>query len=158
MWEKLWVKLSKRILDNQAWGSRRSSAIKNMVEALVKRIESFNGTGFQDWKFKFEMAVKAIQTGALDMLQTSETSEKEVCFSSEIEQQISSQICFILAQKFQGEAFDLVKNVPELNGIEAWRRLCNRFDARTLWQASAFDPKMRQPSTYQKVAGGNGND
>ena len=59
-------------------GLKTEQGHTNMVEALVKRIESFNGTGFQDWKFKFEMAVKAIQTGALDMLQTSETSEKEV--------------------------------------------------------------------------------
>ena len=65
-------------------GLKTEQCHKNMVEALVKRIESFNGTGFQDWKFKFEMAVKAIPTGALDMLQTSETSEEEVCFSSEI--------------------------------------------------------------------------
>ena len=122
-----------------------------MVEALVKRIESFNGTGFQDWKFKFEMAVKAIQTGALDMLQTSETSEKEVCFSSEIEQQISSQICFILARKFQGEAFDLVKNVPELNGIEAWRRLCNRFDARTLGKRVHLIRKCVNPPHIKKL-------
>ena len=83
------------------------SAIKTWWKALVKRIESFNGTGFQDWKFLFEMAVKAIQTGALDMLQTSETSEKEVFFSSEIEQQISSQIYFILAQKTLGRGIRL---------------------------------------------------
>ena len=146
----------------ESWTIRRGlkteQCHKNMVETLVKRIESFNGTGFQDWKFKFEMAVKAIQTGALDMLQTSETSEKEVCFSSEIEQQISSKIYFILAQKLQGEAFDLVKNVPELNGIEAWRRLSNRFDARTLGKRVHLIRKCVNPPKIKKVAGGNGND
>ena len=92
---------------------------ENIVDALVKRTESFNGTGFQDWKLKLEMAVKAIQTGAFHMLQISETSKKEM------EQQISSQFYFILVQKLQSEAFDLVKNVPEQNGIEARRRFCN---------------------------------
>ena len=52
---------------------------ENIVDALVKRTGSFNGTGFQDWKLKLEMAVNAIQTGALHMLQISETSKKEVC-------------------------------------------------------------------------------
>ena len=132
-------------------GLKTEQCHKNMVEALVKRIESFNGIGFQDWKFKFEMAVNAIQTGALDMLQTSETSEKEVCFSSEIEQQISSQIYFILAQKLQGEAFDLVKNVPELNGIEAWRRMCNRFDARTLGKRVHLIRKCVNPPKIKKL-------
>ena len=94
-------------------GPKTEQGHKNMVEAFVKRIESFNGTGFQNWKFKFEMAVKAVQTGALDMLQTLETSEKEVCFSSEIEQQISSQIHFYLGAK---TPVDLVKNVPSSNG------------------------------------------
>ena len=43
-------------------GPKTAQGHKNMVEALVKRIESFNGTGFQDYKVKSEMAVKAIQT------------------------------------------------------------------------------------------------
>ena len=65
-------------------GFKTEQGHKNMVEALVKRTESFNGSGFQDWKFKFEVAVKAFQTRVLDMLQNSEASEKEVCFSSRL--------------------------------------------------------------------------
>ena len=52
-------------------------------------------------------------------------------------------------EKLQSEAFDLVKNVSEQNGIEARRRLCNRFDALTLGKRvhlirkSVYPPKIK---------------
>ena len=79
-------------------------------------------------------------------------------FASEMEQQISSKFYFILVQKLQSEAFDLVKNVPEQNGIEARRRFCNRFDALTLGKRVHLIRKCVNPPKIKKFAGGNGND
>ena len=43
-----------------------------------------------------------------------------------------------LVEKTEVEAFDVVKNVPDENGAEAWRRLCNRYDSRTKGKADSF--------------------
>ena len=37
----------------------RSEAGKGHVEQIVKRIDTFKGENFQDWKFRLEMAVQA---------------------------------------------------------------------------------------------------
>ena len=36
-----------------------------------------------------------------------------------------------MSEKTEGEAFTVVSNVADMNGLEAWRKLCLRFDART---------------------------
>ena len=112
---------------------------ENIVDALVKR------TSRSTVKLKLEMAVKAIQTGAFHMLQISETSKKEM------EQQISSQFYFILVQKIQSEAFDLVKNVPEQNGIEARRRFCNSLNALALGKRVHLIRKHVNPLKIKKL-------
>ena len=69
---------------------------KNMIESVINRIEPVNGTEFPDRKCKFEMAVKDIQTGALGVHQSSETSENEISVNtSEMEHQTASQVYFI---------------------------------------------------------------
>ena len=60
-----------------------------MIEPVINRIKPSNGTGFLDWKCKFEMTVNDIQTGALGVRQNSETSENEIPVNtSEMEQQL----------------------------------------------------------------------
>lgn len=128
-----------------------------MVEALAERIEPFNGTGFQDWKFKCEMAGNAIHTGALDLLQLSEASEKEACFSSEMEQQISSQLYFTLAKKSRVRRSIWRKMV--LSRMVSKRSVVvQQVRCSYLWQEVALDPKIRQPSEDQDIAGNDGDD
>ena len=100
-------------LGQQGLGPRADQGHGKVTEARVKRIEISSGMDRQDWKFKFEMAVKVIRGGSVDF-------------------HISSQISFILVQKLGCKAFDLVKNVLEKNGFEAWRRLRSRFGAVAL--------------------------
>ena len=37
--------------------------MREVVDTIVKRTEKFGGTGFQDWKFRIEMAVKGAVGG-----------------------------------------------------------------------------------------------
>ena len=67
-----------------------------MIEPVINRIKPSNGTGFLDWKCKFEMTVNDIQTGALGVRLNSETSENEIPVNtSEMEHQRVSQVYFI---------------------------------------------------------------
>ena len=114
-----------------------------MVEALVTRIESFIGVGFprlevQTWddgrglsnrSSWYASKLGSIRKGGLLHFRDRATD-------------LSADLLHL--GKIQGEAFDLGKNVPEPNGFEPWRRLCNRFDARTLGMRVAFDSMMRK--------------
>eukprot|EP00972_Heterocapsa_arctica_P086435 12741765-Heterocapsa_arctica.AAC.1 len=44
---------------------------------------------------------------------------------------ISGQMYTSVAQLVKGEAFDIMKNVTDNNGLGAWRRLSHRFDPQT---------------------------
>ena len=88
-----------------------------MIESLSSSIEPLNGTGFPDWKSKFEMAVQDIEAGALGAYQNSEMSENEIPWiTSDMEHQAASQVYFIQARKSEGEgcgriscaAFDVI--------------------------------------------------
>ena len=117
------------------------------MEALTKRTEPFNGNVFQDWKLEFELPVKANQTGALGLLQNSETSVKEFPVSiSEVEHQTASQI--VLARKLEG---GIRPGLPEQNGFEAWRRLCSKFDSRTVGKRVHLIRNCTKPSKIKKM-------
>ena len=45
---------------------------------------------------------------------------------------VSMQIYLSISQLIEGEALDIVRNVGDDNGLEAWRRLCKRFDPQTV--------------------------
>ena len=50
-----------------------------------------------------------------------------------------------LVEKTEGEAFEVVRNVPDENGAEAWRRLCNRYDSRTMGKRIHLTRKCISP-------------
>ena len=39
---------------------------------------------------------------------------------------------FIIAQRTEGEAFDIVKNIPDSNGAAAWQKLLRRYDGKSM--------------------------
>ena len=124
---------------------------KPMGGSLSKRIEQFtSGGNFQDWKFKLLMSVKAINSNVAIMLEDAAKEEAEINFNS-INQsypdkiQLNYDIYYILAEKLTGDAFDIVKNVPNQNGVEAWRRLCARYDAKTFGKQILVTRKVVNP-------------
>ena len=96
-----------------------------MIEPVIKSIEPLNGTGFQDWKSKFEMAVKDTPAGTPGVHQNSETSENEILVNtSKMEHQTASQVYF--------SPLDIVFFVPVQNSLGASRCCCSMFAARTV--------------------------
>ena len=95
----------------------RSGAGKGDVEQIVKRIDTFKERTFR------------IGSSGLRWTQVDSINNEEDVSQDQID--FNSKVYYVLAQRTGGEAFDLVRNVTELNGGEAWRRLCKRFGGRT---------------------------
>ena len=49
--------------------------LREVVDTIVKRTEKFGGTGFQDWKFRIEMAVKGSCGRLHDFMEWAEDQE-----------------------------------------------------------------------------------
>ena len=82
-------------------------------------------------------AARAISQMAHDVMEYPKSNlDKEVpddAFTFDLEKtDLNQQLYYVLIEKTDGEAFDLVRGVPVQNGAEAWRRRLVRFDARTI--------------------------
>ena len=107
---------------------------KNFTEAMNKNVDKLDVKTFKDWKFKLEMAAKAVHVGYYQLLDLWEKKLETIDLDLDDAQNqaASAEIYYLLAQKTEGEAFDLIKGVPNQNGAEAWRLLVGRFDAKTI--------------------------
>ena len=63
----------------------------------------------------------------------------------------NSNLCYVLAQRTEGEAFDVVKNVAGQNGGEAWRKLCRRFTGKTGGKRLHLIRKCENPTRVKKL-------
>ena len=63
----------------------------------------------------------------------------------------NSNLCYVLAQRTEGEAFDVVKNVAGQNGGEALRKLCPRFTGRTGGKRLHLICKCVNPTRVKKL-------
>ena len=108
--------------------------MREVVDAIVKRTEKFGGTGFQDWKFRIEMAVTGSCGRLHDFMEWAEDQELYIDPVTSVTEENSgynSNLYYVLAQRTEGEAFDVVKKVAGQNGGEARRKLCRRFSGKT---------------------------
>ena len=88
--------------------------MREVVGTIVKRTEKFGGTGFQDWKFRIEMAVKGSCGRLHDFMEWAEDQELYIDPVTSVTEENSgynSNLYCVLAQRTEGEAFDVVKNV-----------------------------------------------
>ena len=114
---------------------------------MNKNIEKLDVKTFKDWKFRLEMAAKAVDPGYFQLLNTWAAKDAPIDMTHDTapNQGASSEIYYLLAQKTSGEAFDLIKGVPEQNGAEAWRLLVARFDAKTIGKEMLLARKCVNP-------------
>ena len=63
--------------------------------------------------------------------------------------QLNSELYVALAEKSEGEAFDVVRNVPDKNGAET--RLCGRFDSRTFGKHFLLTRKCISPPRIKEL-------
>jgi hypothetical protein len=71
---------------------------------------------------------------------------------AEKDQEVNYNLYFILAQLCEGEAFDIVKNVSDQNGAEAYRRLCRRFLGKTRGKRLHLLRKGVNPPKVKKLS------
>ena len=83
--------------------------MREVVDTIVKRTEKFGGTGFQDWKFRIEMAVKGSCGRLHDFMEWAE--DQELCIDPVTSVTEDNSGYNVLELRTEGEAFNVVKNV-----------------------------------------------
>lgn len=125
---------------------------------LHKNLTSMNATNFTDWKWKLEVAFVGMHAHASKLLSESEIC-KYVVTTETLEQsspslaKLSNQLYSILAQKAElnSECVDIIRNVPNTCGAEAWRRLCRRFCGRTAGREVHTVRQVVAPGKIKKI-------
>ena len=108
--------------------------LREVVDTVVKRTETICGSGFQDRRFRMEMAVRRSCGRLHDFTEWAEDQELYIDPVTNVTEENSaynSNLHYVLARRTEGEAFDVVKNVAGQNGGEAWRKPCRGFSGKT---------------------------
>ena len=121
-----------------------------VAESLSKHTDVFKNSGFEGWQFKMLTAARAISQKAHDVMEyprsNLDTEVPDDAFTFDPEKKdLNQQLYYVLTEKTEGEAFDLVRGVPLQNGAEAWRRLLVRFDARTIGKEMLLARRVVNP-------------
>ena len=97
----------------------------------TRKVESFFGAVHEDISFVFEYVLDQttlVLNGDLDLVFDGSAADRPKVEGLD---QKSAQLCLILSQLTDGEAFDIVVNSGKNAGFEAWRRLHRRYDPAT---------------------------
>jgi hypothetical protein len=129
--------------------------MQQITENIVKRQDKFSKDKFADWKFRLEMAARGNSIVLANLLKWAEERETSVNHDTDIsekDKEVNYNLYIILAQLCEGEAFDIVKNVSDQNGAEAYRRLCRRFLGKTRGKRLHLLRKGVNPPKVKKLA------
>ena len=123
---------------------------RKFAESLSKHTDVFKNSGFDGWQPKMLTAARAISQKAHDVMEYPksilDTEVPDDAFTFDLEKKnLNQQLYYVLTEKTEGEAFDLVRGVPLQNGAEAWRRLLVRFDARTIGKEMLLGRRVVNP-------------
>ena len=130
-------------------------SMPQIVENIIKRQDKFVKDRFQDWKFRLEMAAKGNSVVLARLMKWAEERDAAVDLTTDIsgeDQELNYNLYYILAQLCEGEAFDVVKNVPDQNGAEAYRKLCRRFLGKTRGKRLHLIRKGVNPPKIKKLS------
>jgi hypothetical protein len=133
----------------------KTTTLQQTVDTTVKRMDKFSKDGFQDWKFRLEMAVKGSSGRLAAVLSWAESQEVSIDPETSVQaedHELNDNLYYILAQLAEGEALDVVKNVPGQNGGEAWRKLCRHFSAKTRGKRLHMIRKSVNPAKVNKLS------
>ena len=134
-------------------GGGRPHTLQQVVDTTVKRMDRFAKDGFTDWRFKLEMGLRGCMPRLAEILKWSEEQDGVIDsdLMSEEDQGLNHNLYIILAQITTEEAFDVVKNVENHNGVEAFRRLCRRFSGRTRGKRLQMIRRSVNPTKVKKL-------
>jgi hypothetical protein len=126
----------------------------DMVEKLVRRTENFNGENFVEWKFKALVSLRAVNHECGKLADWAGERDSAISVGQLLEGQLLTDnvLYAFLTAVTKGEAFDLVKNVPDLCGAEAWRKLAKRFGGRTRGKRVVLTRRCVNPPKVKKLS------
>ena len=131
---------------------------KKWHEEVSKQTDIFDSDGFVDWQFRLRNLILTYAgKETLTTLDKASKIEKEILEaefpddSKELYVNLSSRLYNILATKTKGEASLLIRNVPEMNGLEAYRRLCHKFDSKTIGKRMTLIRKLVSPPKVKQL-------
>ena len=123
--------------------------LNDLPGKLRKCVDVFKGNDFQNWKFKYLTALQSIVPNIKADICKIENTDVEVDIATQgwgaDGLKLNTSLYANLVEKTEGEAFEVVRNVPDENGAEAWRRLCNRYDSRTMGKRIHLTRKCISP-------------
>ena len=76
-----------------------------------------------DWSFVFKAYCAAINPRMTEMMLFAQNSKDVVVMNNLTDHQLTSQLYYMLVLLAKDRALELVRNSPEGNGAEVWRRL-----------------------------------
>ena len=140
--------------------TQRNITVDKSVELTVKRLDTFKGDDFLNWRFKFEMTVRSTMNKAGPFLDLIDKHAKDnTQLTQEVLRQhgqeavdLASNFYYILAQRVEKEAMDLLRNVEKQSGAEAYRVICLRFDNRTKGKNIHLVRKVVNPGKAKKLS------
>ena len=97
-------------------------------------IGTFNGveSKFAEWTFKLKLAMTSSSVECFNVMERHQQSKEDVSIE-EIKDaepddcKRATEIYKIIGLHLSGEPLKIVRGVPDMNGVEAWRRLCRRY-------------------------------
>ena len=101
------------------------------------RSDTFNGeqVKWDEWSFIFKRGIRSMSKEVFQKMQETELSpdniDEQVDLTEEMEQR-SAELYDILCQYCIGDALRLVRSVDDMRGIEAWQKLFNKYNPRTM--------------------------
>ena len=143
-----------RSVPEAAGGGMSLGRYGDLVEKLTKRTEVFNGSGFMEWQFRTEVGLRAVSMDGFKLIEWAEAQTTCIALDTAPEnyKMVDNLIYFFLAAITKGEAFDLVKNVQDRCGAEAWRKLTRRFGGKTKGKRVVLTRRCVNPSKVKKLA------
>ena len=113
-----------------------SSSGRPHIVAKDVRVEIFNGfiDRWEDWSFSFKRTIRSMSRACYSLMLDAEVSSDPVDDIQRTPEQDarSGELYDVLCQFCSGEALSVIKLVPDMEGIEAWRRLHRKYNPRTM--------------------------
>ena len=127
-------------------------------EEVIKHAEVLEGEDFSVWHFKMRNLISTyVGEGLLNKMDISAAHAIEVTPDQYPEGQVQEfevmarKLFSVLVIKTAGAAHTVVKNVTSMNGFEAWRRLCQRYNPHTTGKMMTLIRKAINPTKVKSL-------
>jgi hypothetical protein len=112
---------------------------------------------FGTWAFKLGNFLEGVLSGMKDAIEWAQEQDTVILDASPIDalldgadhRDMGRQLYAVLAQLCEGEALDLVQNVINSDGWEAWRVLSRRFDPQGAGRRRNIMTQLLQPGSFE---------